>query len=60
MCQLENTIERAIVLAQGRLIGPEHLLLADTTTPTQQALNDELERLVAQGAGLTEILADIP
>ncbi|MBK9941304.1 MAG: sigma-54-dependent Fis family transcriptional regulator [Kouleothrix sp.] len=57
--QLENTIERAIVLAQGRLIGPEHLLLADTTTPTQQALNDELERLVAQGAGLTEILADI-
>jgi DNA-binding NtrC family response regulator len=57
--QLENTIERAIVLAQGRLIGDEHLLLTDTSTPHEQALMATLERLIRQESGLESIMADL-
>lgn len=45
--QLENTIERAVVLAQGGLIGPEHLLLDRTLTAHEQALDSTLARLLA-------------
>jgi two-component system, NtrC family, response regulator AtoC len=46
--QLENTIERAVVLAQGGLIGPEHLLLDAGLTVREQILDSALARLLGE------------
>jgi DNA-binding NtrC family response regulator len=56
--QLENAIERAVLLAQGGLIGPEHLLLTETL-PTDQTLTAALEKLLAQDGGLESMLSDL-
>ncbi|MEN9933440.1 MAG: hypothetical protein RLZZ387_19 [Chloroflexota bacterium] len=57
--QLENTIERAFVLAQGGLIGPDHLLLSDAPPSGDQGLHAALDRLLNHGAPLGTILADL-
>ena len=57
--QLENTIERAAVLAQGELIGPEHLVLSDSSGAQEQFLTAALERLLDQGRGLESLLGDL-
>jgi DNA-binding NtrC family response regulator len=57
--QLENTIERAIVLAQGRLVGAEHLLLTESSTPDEQSLRAVLEQIIRQEAGLATIMTDL-
>ncbi len=57
--QLENTIERAVVLAQGGLISPEHLLLSNTSTATDQALMSVLGRMLDQGDKLDAMLAEL-
>jgi DNA-binding NtrC family response regulator len=57
--QLENTIERAIVLAQSRLVGAEHLLLTESSTPDEQALRSVLEQIIRQEAGLATIMTDL-
>ncbi len=57
--QLENTIERAAVLAQGGLIGPSHLVLSESTGAQEQLLTDALERLLDQGRGLDALLGDL-
>lgn len=58
--QLENTIERAIVLAQGSLIGPEHLLMGDIVPASlDTALNDVLDRLLDQGESLPALLKSL-
>ncbi|MEI7768644.1 MAG: sigma-54 dependent transcriptional regulator [Chloroflexales bacterium] len=54
--QLENTIERAVVLAQGSLISPEHLLLATTGAAYDRSLADALGRLLDLGGGLAGAL----
>jgi DNA-binding NtrC family response regulator len=57
--QLENTIERAVVLAQGGLIGTEHLLLMDAGAPNEQLVRIELERLLRQEGSLHAALAEM-
>jgi len=57
--QLENAIERAVLLAQGGLIGPEHLLLTDTLPAADQTLTAALEKLLAQDGGLESMLSDL-
>jgi two-component system, NtrC family, response regulator AtoC len=57
--QLENTIERAVVLAQGSLVSPEHLLLTDPAPSMDQGLSIALERLLAHGGSLETMLADL-
>ncbi|HMQ30299.1 MAG TPA: sigma-54 dependent transcriptional regulator [Chloroflexaceae bacterium] len=57
--QLENTIERAVVLAQGGLIGPEHLLLADKATAREQILDGALARLIGGSDDLPSIVANV-
>jgi DNA-binding NtrC family response regulator len=57
--QLENTIERAVVLAQGGLIGPEHLLLSDNVSAREQILDGALYRLIGGTQNLPAILADL-
>jgi two-component system response regulator AtoC len=57
--QLENTIERAVVLAQGGLIGPEHLLLSDNVSAREQILDGALSRLIGSTEDLPTILADL-
>lgn len=55
--QLENTIERAIVLAQGGLIGPEHLLMSDGAGANIESdLNNVVDRFLDQGESLTSIM----
>jgi two-component system, NtrC family, response regulator AtoC len=57
--QLENTIERAAVLAQGGPIGPAHLVLSESTGAQEQLLTDALERLLDQERGLEALLGDL-
>jgi DNA-binding NtrC family response regulator len=57
--QLENTIERAVVLAQGGLIGPEHLLLGDKATAREQILDGALARLIGGAEDLSTIVANV-
>jgi two-component system response regulator AtoC len=57
--QLENTIERAVVLAQGGLIGPEHLLLSDNISAREQILDGALSRLIGGTEDLPTLLADL-
>ena len=57
--QLENTIERAVVLAQGGLISPEHLLLTDPPPATDHALQQALDRLLSHGGTLDSILGEL-
>ncbi len=57
--QLENTIERAVVLAQGGPIGPEHLLLSDNVSAREQILDGALSRLIGGTADLPTLLADL-
>jgi two-component system, NtrC family, response regulator AtoC len=57
--QLENTIERAVVLAQGGLIGPEHLLLSDNVSAREQILDGALSRLIGGTEDLPTMLTDL-
>jgi len=57
--QLENTIERAVVLAQGGLIGPDHLLLGDADVARDQVLVRAFDRLLDMGGGLDAMLTEV-
>jgi transcriptional regulator with GAF, ATPase, and Fis domain len=57
--QLEHTIERAMVLAQGDIISPEHLALTDSAILQEELLMNALANLIQRGEGLTAILADL-
>ncbi|NOK57550.1 MAG: DNA-binding transcriptional response regulator, NtrC family [Chloroflexi bacterium AL-W] len=60
--QLENTIERAVVLAQGQLIEPSHLLMpsiSENTTRQRDILTTALAELMNQGAGLDTMLSRV-
>jgi DNA-binding NtrC family response regulator len=57
--QLENTVERALVLAQGDLISTEHLRLGDSSPAHDQALQRVLEYYLDHSNGLATILSDI-
>ncbi|NTU81415.1 MAG: sigma-54-dependent Fis family transcriptional regulator [Chloroflexales bacterium] len=57
--QLENTIERAVVLAQGGLIGHEHLLLGDSASAREQILDGALARLIGGADDLPTIVANV-
>ncbi|MBX0330139.1 sigma-54 dependent transcriptional regulator [Oscillochloris sp. ZM17-4] len=54
--QLENAIERAVILAQGSLIGPEHMLIAEGGSAHDRSLADALGRLLDMGGGLDAAL----
>jgi two-component system response regulator AtoC len=55
--QLENTIQRAVVLSDGRVITPEDLEL--TPHHGHAAFTLDLPGLVRSGAGLAAVLADV-
>ena len=57
--QLENTIERAVVLAQGGLIGPEHLLLSAGGVAREQILDGALARLIGGADDLPMIMGNV-
>jgi DNA-binding NtrC family response regulator len=57
--QLENSIERAIVLAQGQLIGPEHIHLTETSPTLEQDLVEVMRRFVQRGEGLEAMIGDL-
>jgi DNA-binding NtrC family response regulator len=57
--QLENTIERAIVLAQGGLISPEHLYLEDDTSTYEHSLTATLIHYLQQKRSLATIMNDV-
>jgi two-component system, NtrC family, response regulator AtoC len=55
--QLENTIQRAVVLAGGPVITPEDLEMAPG--PGQAMAGVDVVALVRSGAGLAQVLADL-
>jgi two-component system, NtrC family, response regulator AtoC len=57
--QLENTVERALVLAQGDLISSEHLRLDDNLPAQDQATQGALEYYLDHGDGLAAIMDNI-
>ncbi|MEI6179415.1 MAG: sigma-54 dependent transcriptional regulator [Chloroflexales bacterium] len=57
--QLENTIERAVVMAQGGLIGPEHLLLSTGGVAREQILDGALARLISGADDLPTIMGNV-
>jgi DNA-binding NtrC family response regulator len=52
-------VERAVVLAQGGLIGPEHLLLSDNASAREQILDGALSRLIGGTESMPTILASL-
>ncbi len=50
--QLENAIERAVVLSQGNLIEPEFLWSGETSDSADYLLTSALKELLSQGEGL--------
>ena len=57
--QLEHAIERAVVMAQGGPISPEHLQLNVASPATEQRLTEALTGLLNQGVPLDALLADV-
>jgi nitrogen regulation protein NR(I) len=56
--QLENSIERAIVLAQGQLVSVDHLHLAETSADSPR-LDSALGQLLDQGGTLEGMLGAV-
>ncbi len=54
--QLENAIQRAVVLSAGEMIGPEHI---DTSAPTTSPAGLDVEALVRDGVPLKSVVADV-
>jgi DNA-binding NtrC family response regulator len=55
--QLENTIERAVVLSQGQLIEPGHLyLFGEESTQSNDPLDEGLRTLLARGESLETMM----
>ncbi|NTV62525.1 MAG: sigma-54-dependent Fis family transcriptional regulator [Oscillochloris sp.] len=57
--QLANSIERAIVMAQGELIGPEHLQFDEVLASAETPLDGALAPLIGTGQSLSAILGDL-
>ncbi len=57
--QLENSIERAAVLAQGKLVSSEHLQLNDSGSTQDQMLTSALGRLLGNGGSLDDMLGEV-
>jgi DNA-binding NtrC family response regulator len=57
--QLENTIQRAVVLSGGRVILPEHLDLAHGAPRGQGPAGLEVADLVREAVPLRQVLADV-
>lgn len=57
--ELENTIERAVVLSQGRVITTQHLELGRGTSADRRASTIDLTDMLASGISLKEAIAEI-
>jgi two-component system response regulator AtoC len=57
--QLENTIERAVILARGGVITTEHLSQVNRVSPRPGRLTVDLAALLEQRKGLGEVMEDI-
>lgn len=59
--QLENIIERAVVLSQSRVIGPDHLYLRgeDATDPEEDMLTLALTHMLQRGKSLHAISGEV-
>lgn len=57
--QLENTIERALILSQAELISPEYLQLSDNVAFSEQMFTEALRRYLDQGNALAHMLNEV-
>jgi len=53
--ELEHTVQRAVVMARGGVITPEHLTIA----PAREQNFVDIEQRLNQGASLAEVVADV-
>jgi DNA-binding NtrC family response regulator len=57
--QLENVIERAVVLSQGKVIGMEHLTLPEEESEQGDLLTAALLHLLRRGKSLDAIMGEV-
>jgi len=57
--ELENVIERAVVMSQGGLIMPEHIVFTEAPVPGAIAGPVEIEQAVRRGQPLDDLLATV-
>ena len=57
--ELENTIERAVILARGGVITREHLRLVNRIQPKPGKLTVDLGQLLDRSKGLDDMLAEV-
>jgi two-component system, NtrC family, response regulator AtoC len=57
--QLENTIERAVILSRGGVITPEHISLVNRMVPRAGRLNVDLAAMLEQRKGLSDVMQEV-
>jgi two-component system response regulator AtoC len=57
--ELENLIERAVVMAQGDLIMPQHVVFSHSPVPGAVSGPIDVEAAVRRGQSLSELLANV-
>jgi DNA-binding NtrC family response regulator len=55
--ELENVIERAVVMSQGGLITPEHIVFSEAPIPGTTSGPIDLEQAIRRGQSLPDIVA---
>jgi two-component system response regulator AtoC len=57
--QLENTIERAVILSRGGVITPEHISLVSRMIPRVGRLSVDLGAMLEQRKGLSDVIEEV-
>jgi two-component system response regulator AtoC len=57
--ELENTVHRAIILARGSVITPQHVVFTGAPGKREEELDDDIGSRVASGEQLKEIVASV-
>jgi DNA-binding NtrC family response regulator len=57
--ELENTVHRAIILARGSVITPQHIIFTGAPLKSEEHVADGIEELISSGARLRDIVADV-
>jgi two-component system response regulator AtoC len=57
--QLENTIERAVILSRGGVITPEHISLVNRMVPRVGRLTVDLAAMLEQRKGLSDVIEEV-
>jgi two-component system response regulator AtoC len=57
--QLENTIERAVIMSRGQVITPEHISLVSSMAPRSGRLTVDLAAMLEQKKSLADVMEEV-